>query len=185
MEVYLCTRNRWKIEIARRAIEEKYGILVKPTDVKVSELQHDDPEVIAKVSAKEAYHLLGGPVIKCDSGLRISALGGFPGPYSNYVERTLGVDGLLQVCDTLEDRSASIYSVVAFCDERLSPVSFYGETPGTVVKERRGGNGYFFDFIFVPQGFRRTLAEFDDTKRWEFWKEPYEQFAEWHAAQKR
>jgi XTP/dITP diphosphohydrolase len=139
------------------------------------------PLVIARASVKEAYQLLGAPVIKCDSGLRIPGLSGFPGPYSSYVQRTLGVDGLLKICDMLKDRSAVIYSVVAFCDECLDPVTFYSEMAGTLLKHKQGKHGYFFDFIFVPVGYSRTMAEFDDTERWQFWKGAYEQFAEWYA----
>jgi len=171
--------------IAKRVIQDQYGIVVQPMNLELTELQHDDPAVIARASVKEAYNLLGAPVIKCDSGIRIPGLNSFPGPYSNYVQRTIGVDGLLQVCDGLEDRSAVIYSVVAFCDQRLDPVAFYDETPGTLLKEKRGEHGYFFDFIFVPQGYTQTLAEFDDTKRWKFWKGAYGRFARWYAVRGR
>jgi XTP/dITP diphosphohydrolase len=142
----------------------------------------DDPVRIAQASVEEAYRLLDAPVVKCDSGLQVPSLKGFPGPYSNYVERTLGVEGLLRVCEGLENREAAIYSVVAFCDEHLQPVMFYGETCGRLLAEKRGGHGYFFDFIFVPEGYRETLAEFADTERWKFWAGPYEEFAEWYTS---
>jgi XTP/dITP diphosphohydrolase len=121
-------------------------------------------------------------VIKCDSGIKIAGLNGFPGPYSSFVERTLGADGLLRLCETVEDRQATIYSVVAFCDERLDPVTFYGEVPGVIQREERGTHGYFFDSIFVPSGSERTLAQFDDSERWVAWKGPYVAFAEWYMA---
>jgi len=180
-EVYLVTRNKWKIKVAIRVIEEQYGIIVKSKDLGINELQHDDPAVIARMSVKEAYQLLGAPVIKCESGLNISGLNGFPGPYSNYIERTLGVENLLQVCATLNNRNATIYSVVAFCDDRLNPIVFYDEVPGILLREKRGKHGYFFDSIFVPEGHDQTLAELDDTKRWVFWKGAFEQFAEWYV----
>jgi XTP/dITP diphosphohydrolase len=85
----------------------------------------------------------------------------------------------------LEDRSAVIYSVVAFCDEHLQPVSFYGEMPGTLLKQKRGEHGYFFDFIFMPKGYDQTLAEFEDSERWQFWKSAYERFAEWYVSMER
>jgi XTP/dITP diphosphohydrolase len=179
-EVYLATRNNWKIKVARKAIEEQYGIVVVPRNLDVSEIQNDDPTIIARASVKEAYQILGAPVIKCESGLHILGLNGFPGPYSNYVERTLGIDGLLQVCAPLASRNAKIYSVIAFCDHQTDSVIFYDEMPGILLREKRGVHGYFFDSIFVPKDYEQSLAEIDDAERWVFWKGAYEKFAEWY-----
>jgi XTP/dITP diphosphohydrolase len=180
-EVYLATTNAWKVEIAKRVIEGQYRVTVKPRDLEVAELQHDDPIVIARTSVEDAYRVLGAPVIKCDVGIWIIGLNGFPGPYSSYVQRTLSVDDLLRLCDPLEDRRATIYSVVAFSDGRPRPVTFCGELPGTLLREKRGRHGYFFDFIFVPAGSDRALAEFDDSERWTFWRDAYERFARWYV----
>lgn len=95
---------------------------------------------------------MSAPVIKCDSGLQISGLGGFPGPYSSYVERTLGVDRLLWACDRLKNRSATVYSVIAFCNGHCEPVMFHSETKGDLLKWRRGRYSYFFDFILYLKG---------------------------------
>jgi XTP/dITP diphosphohydrolase len=179
--VRLVTKNSWKVQIARHVVERQYGIVVQPTGIELGELQHDDPTVIARSSAVEAYRRLGEPVLKCDSGLRIPGLGGFPGPYSNYVERTLGIGGLLQACARLTNRRAAIYAVVAFCDGDLEPAVFHGVTVGTLLETQRGEFGYFFDSIFVPEGHDRTLAEFPDDERWVFWKEAFERFARWYV----
>lgn len=182
-EVYLATTNRWKVRIAKEVIENQYGIVVNPVKLNLHEIQHEDPIVIANTSAIDAYNLVKRPVIKCDSGIRIPALNGFPGPFSSYIEKTIGIDGLLKICENLADRSAFIFSVVSFCDERLEPYPFYGEKRGMLLTQKRGSNGYFFDFIFIPDGYDQTLAEFDDNRRWEFWKDAYESFAKWYSSQ--
>ncbi len=184
-EVYLVTTNEWKIEVARRVVEERYGIIVTPKDLDVPEVQHDDPKVIARASAEEACRLLGAPVIKSDSGLWVHGLNGFPGPYTGYVKHTLGIDGLLRLCAGLEDQRAAIYSVVAFCDGGTQPRIFYGETTGKLLREKRGEHGYFFDFIFVPEGCTKTLAEFDAEEQWPFWGGAYEKFAKWYVTRSR
>ncbi|MCP4429080.1 MAG: non-canonical purine NTP pyrophosphatase, partial [Chloroflexi bacterium] len=82
--LFFATTNKWKIKVAKQIIEKQYGIVIQPITLDVVEIQNDDPIVIARESVKDAYRQLGAPVIKCDSGLSIPGLGGFPGPYSNY-----------------------------------------------------------------------------------------------------
>ena len=41
-----------------------------------------------------------------DSGLFVHALKGFPGVYSSYALRTIGLDGVLRLLDGADDRSA-------------------------------------------------------------------------------
>lgn len=180
-EIYLATTNKWKVMVAREAIEKKFGIKIIPIDLDLPEIQDSDPIVIAKKSVMEAFEKLKKPVIKCDSGISIKALNGFPGPYSNYVQKTIGVEGILSLMKGVADRSAKIYSVVCFYDGKTEPKVFVSENQGELAEEKRGTNGYFFDFIFIPRGSNKVLAEFDDTERWVFWKEAYEKFGKWYS----
>ena len=175
------TRNRWKVRIAKEVIEKRYGITLICEEMNVIELQSDDPEYIARESARTAAHALKKPVMTCDAGIRILKLNGFPGPYSNYVQRTIGVNGLIRLITGLEDKSAIIYSIVAYCEPGAESKSFYSETRGHLTEKVRGNHGYFFDFIFVPEGSRKVLAEFSDAVRWKFWRGSFEKFAQWYT----
>ncbi|MDD4187709.1 MAG: non-canonical purine NTP pyrophosphatase [Bacilli bacterium] len=48
-------------------------------------------------SAKEASEKLKRCILKNDTGLFIEALGGFPGPYTHYVDEKIGEDGILKL----------------------------------------------------------------------------------------
>jgi len=177
--IYLATANKWKVAVAKKVIEEQFGIRVIPKDLKLTEMQNDDAVEVVRAAVREAYEKLKKPVIKSDSGIAIEALNGFPGPYSNYVERTIGIDGLIKLTKDLKDKTARIYSIVCFFDGKTLK-EFVGETKGKIVTRKKGKYGYFFDFIFVPSSQSKVLAEFDDSERWKFWKEPYEKFARWY-----
>jgi XTP/dITP diphosphohydrolase len=178
-KVYLATTNKWKVAVAKKIIEEQFGIQVIPVDLKLTEIQNDDAVEVVKAAVIEAYEKLKKPVIKSDSGIAIEALKGFPGPYSNYVERTIGIGGLIKLTSGLNDKTAKIYCIVCFFDGKQLK-EFVGETKGRIIDRKKGKHGYFFDFIFVPDGQSKALAEFDDSQRWKFWEEPYEKFARWY-----
>jgi len=111
----------------------------------VAALDYDYPEVqatglgpIAAHGAREAYRYAGEPVIVDDAGLFVEALDGFPGPYSSYVENTLGVELTGRVAREAVDEDAvaraAFRCVVGYCDG-----DDFAATPEPVDRgERRG-----------------------------------------------
>ena len=81
-----------------------------------TEIQSHDLREIAARGAREAYREVGEPVIVDDSGLFVESLDGFPGPYSAYVEDTVGVERLWRLVEPEADHSAAFRAVVAYCD---------------------------------------------------------------------
>lgn len=59
--------------------------------------------------------------------------------------------------------------VISYCEPNKEPVSFISKTMGYISFEKRGEYGWSFDKIFIPQGEKKTLAEFEDDQRWKFW----------------
>ena len=93
------------------------------TDGTVRQFEFDYPEIqadslapIAARGARAAYREVGGPVLVDDAGLFIEALDGFPGPYSSYVENTLGIDRVWELARDLEHRRAAFRCTLAYCD---------------------------------------------------------------------
>lgn len=149
------TSNRHKFREARAALGP--AVPLEQVAAPKPELQADDLETIARFGAGFAARVLGRPVVVEDTGLFVEALGGFPGPYSAYVARTVGNAGLLKLMDGVRDRRAVFRSAVAFAVPGGEPALFVGEVPGRITTEPRGRGGFGFDPIFGCRG--RTFAE--------------------------
>ncbi|WP_302082250.1 non-canonical purine NTP pyrophosphatase [Salinibaculum rarum] len=110
--VTFVTTNPGKIHEAQEYLDEP----VEQLDFDYPEAQADDLATVAANGARAAYEHVGEPVIVDDSGLTVDALDGFPGPYSSYVEDTLGIERVWQLTKDEDDRSAAFRGVVAYCD---------------------------------------------------------------------
>jgi len=154
------TGNKHKFEEASVALKP-LGITLEPVDVEKIEIQSDSLEDIAVHAAISAYKKLQRPLVVEDAGLFIESLNGFPGPFSSYVYKTIGIRGVLKLLDGVENRRAVFVSVVALIlsEERIH--SFRGEVRGYISHEPRGDKGFGFDPIFVPEGYDRTFGELD------------------------
>ena len=157
MEIIFVTTNPGKMGEAK-IIGAEFGIDFISNNYDTRELQSMDPCEIAEDSARDAYEKIGKPLIVEDSGLFIDTIGGFPGPFSAYVYKTIGLDGLLKTLENKVNRGASMKSAVAFTDGKRIK-SFMGECKGTVPKDQRGTNGFGYDPIFIPESHDKTFGE--------------------------
>ncbi|WP_231185549.1 XTP/dITP diphosphatase [Haladaptatus sp. DYF46] len=147
------TGNDGKVREAREYLDDE----VRQIDYDYTEVQSDDLAEIALHGAREAFEETGNdePIVVDDAGLFIDAVGGFPGPYSAYVEDTLGVERVWQLAEREENRRAHFRCVVAYYDGENAE-TFSGSVPGTLVAPR-GDGGFGYDPIFEHEG--KTLAE--------------------------
>jgi XTP/dITP diphosphohydrolase len=132
------------------------GIPVRGVLRRLPEPQADElgPVVQAKL---EATWDLTGTVLVEDSGLFVDVLQGFPGPYSAFAYRTLGLEGLLRL---LQDRPRQArFRTVAGLRWDGGSRLLTGEVSGTIALRPRGTNGFAFDPLFEPEGGARTFAE--------------------------
>lgn len=132
------------------SILRELGIDAEVIHISVPEIQSDDIIEVASFRAREAYKLLRKPLIVEDAGLFIDALNGFPGPYSSYVFKTIGISGLLKLMKGIRKRSATFKSVVAFNDGRRLRI-FIGQVKGKISFKPKGSS-WGFDPIFEPRG---------------------------------
>ena len=156
MRLAFVTSNPGKSEEARKYFEP-LGVEVYQLRFPYPEIQADTLEEVAEYGAKWLAERIDGPFFLDDSGLFINALKGFPGVYSAYVYKTLGIDGILKLLEGVDDRSAYFKSVVAYWDGELH--LFKGRVDGEIIREKRGNGGFGFDPVFRPSGFDRTFAE--------------------------
>lgn len=158
------TSNRGKIAEVK-AILEPYGIKVEPFDslTEINEIQSANLEdVAADKLTKAMSNILSNSILAVmveDAGFFIDEFGGFPGVYSSYVHKTLGIDGVLRSLVGIENRRASFKCAIGMHIGGRN-LFFTGECKGTVSSEIRGKNGFGYDPIFVPNdGDGRTFAE--------------------------
>ena len=98
-----------------------------------------------------------------DTGLEIEALNGRPGVFSaRYAgEGCSYQDNVLKVLEEMQgitNRRACFKTVVALIlDDKQ--YFFEGRVDGVILTEQRGKDGFGYDPIFRPAGFRQTFAE--------------------------
>jgi XTP/dITP diphosphohydrolase len=98
-----------------------------------------------------------------DSGLEVETLNGAPGVYS---ARYAGIPKndeannkkLLEELKNKTNRKARFVTVITLMlDNEIQ--YFEGEIKGTIAFEPRGKNGFGYDPLFIPTGYRSTFAE--------------------------
>lgn len=120
------------------------------------------------LKAKYVQEFLAGqgkelPVFADDSGLEVKALQGAPGVYSARYAGIPKSDAannkkLLQDLTYNTSRQARFVTVITLLINKQVHV-FEGEVKGTIAFEPRGANGFGYDPLFIPQGYRSTFAE--------------------------
>lgn len=109
------------------------------------------------------------PVFADDSGLEVQALNGAPGVYS---ARYAGIPKsdeannkkLLKELQAVTSRQARFVTVITLLMNDTVHY-FEGEVKGTIAYEPRGNNGFGYDPLFIPQGYRSTFAELDPSTK--------------------
>jgi len=157
IKLSIVTENRGKGLEALKILESS-GVEAEILTMKKQEIQSDSLEEIALYSARIAYLNIKKPLVVDDSGLFIDSLKGFPGPYSSYVYKKIGVQGILKLMERIEDRRACFKTALAAIIPPLEKV-YVGETCGVIADKPRGDMGFGFDPIFIPEGSTRTYAE--------------------------
>ncbi len=179
--VNIVTRNIHKFREAAYVLS-RMGIESLQIPIKRIEIQSDNLEDIAIIGAKSAAKKLGRPVVVEDAGLFIDSLNGFPGPYSSYVFKTLGINGILKLMSGIENRRAKFVSVVAYCDPSGMCHVFKGIVWGKISLNPRGSGGFGFDPIFEPDNCKGlTYAELSFERKCEISHraQAFKSFASW------
>ncbi|HSQ44144.1 MAG TPA: RdgB/HAM1 family non-canonical purine NTP pyrophosphatase [Ginsengibacter sp.] len=109
------------------------------------------------------YKLKGLSCFAEDTGLEVEALNGEPGVKSaRYAgDKRSFEDNINKLLDKLKgitNRKARFRTVICLTINGKHNI-FEGECKGTIITERRGGNGFGYDPVFIPDGATKTFAE--------------------------
>ena len=120
----------------------------------------------ALMKAREAVRYTGLPAVADDSGLAVDALRGMPGVLSARWSGRHGDDDantellLGQLADVPDERrGAAFVCAAAFVAADGTEHVLERHWRGTVIREKRGANGFGYDPVFVPVGLDVTSAE--------------------------
>jgi XTP/dITP diphosphohydrolase len=155
------TGNQGKLAEARHLLDGITEIEQDPGGY--TEIQADTLDAVAQAGLDDVQRRRAPPYFLEDAGLFIDALGGFPGVYSAYVFRTIGLDGILRLMAHLPDdeRTARFEAVIAYRDEDHEDHFFHGRAAGHIARAPTGTGGFGYDPIFIPDGSDgRTFAEY-------------------------
>ncbi|MEM2875801.1 MAG: XTP/dITP diphosphatase [Candidatus Bathyarchaeia archaeon] len=180
--IYLVSNNVDKFHEVKTVLNE-FGLATVLLRIKDPEIQSDSIEEISKVSARSMARKLNLSVVTEDAGLFIDALKGFPGPYSSYVYRTIGNEGILNLMKGVSDRSAEFRSAVAFAEPGGETKVFRGVVRGRIATKVVRGREFGFDPIFMPEGFNgRVFAELsiEEKSKVSHRGLAFRSFAEWY-----
>ncbi|MGE0857414.1 MAG: RdgB/HAM1 family non-canonical purine NTP pyrophosphatase [Hyphomicrobiaceae bacterium] len=130
----------------------------------------------ARLKAEAAAAGSGLPALADDSGLEVSLLGGAPGIYS---ARWAGPQkdfaiAMRKVADEVGARdgwaapgpAANFTSAICLAWPDGGTRSFEGKVHGHLVWPPRGGNGFGYDPMFVPEGHTRTFGEMEPGEKY-------------------
>jgi len=123
----------------------------------------------ARIKAMAATKATGKPAFADDSGLVINALGGDPGihsarwagPDKDFRFAMNEIQTLLVECGakTPEQRRAHFIAALCLAWPDGHTEEFEGRVDGVAVWPPRGGKGFGYDPLFMPDGHERTFGE--------------------------
>jgi XTP/dITP diphosphohydrolase len=118
----------------------------------------------ARIKALAAATATGLPAISDDSGFCAAALGGAPGPLSarwSGLEKDFARAMALvhERAGNSTDRRAWFIAALCLAWPDGHTQTFVGRVNGTMVWPPRGGNGFGYDPMFVPEGGTQTFGE--------------------------
>jgi len=126
----------------------------------------------ALLKAMEVARVLGVPAVADDSGIEVDALGGGPGPRSARFAGERATDAenlsllLTRVADVPEAERTARYRCAAACAWPEGQAIDVEETcEGLITLEPQGSGGFGYDPVFVPSGYRQTMAELPPSEK--------------------
>ena len=164
-KLVVATNNAHKLEEIAAILGDEMELL----SLKDIHCDADIPETAdtlegnARQKAMYIYENYGMDCFADDTGLEVEALNGAPGVYSaRYAgdghDSEANMQKLLHELEDKENRKAQFRTAICLILEGKEYL-FEGIVKGEIIKEKRGGAGFGYDPIFVPEGHELTFAE--------------------------
>ena len=119
----------------------------------------------AKIKSDFIYKNYNTYCFADDSGLEIDSLKGLPGVYSarfagNNCKSQDNIEKVWRLLAGYKNTNAKLKSVFSL---NINGKTFFfeGKIEGKIIFDQRGQNGFGYDSIFIPNGYKKTFAELD------------------------
>ena len=162
----VATRNAHKTSEIRALLGDRYEVLDSNDFPETPQIQETGTTFLenARLKAEGVSSVIGGWVLSDDSGLEVDALGGAPGVWSSSYggdegNHILNNERLLCEMEGKSDRTARFLCTMVLAREGLEVAHFTGAVEGRIIDAPRGGAGFGYDPLFIPDGYEETFAE--------------------------
>lgn len=165
MKLVFATNNPHKLREIQHVLGENFEL----TGLKALGCHEDIPEeqdTLEGNAAQKAFYVYekyGENCFADDTGLEVESLGGAPGVFS---ARYAGEDKnpenniqkLLKALQGKENRKARFRTVISLVIEGKE-TQFEGIVEGTILHQQQGTEGFGYDPVFQPQGYKLSFAQ--------------------------
>lgn len=159
MKVTFITGNEHKAKWMSKYLD--YPIIHKK--VELDEIQSLDLHTITEHKVRQAYELVGAPVLVEDIALCFDELNELPGPLVKWFLQELKPEGLCRLLNGYASRKATAKITFAYYDG--DKVEFFnGEVQGVIADHPRGDD-FGWNPIFIPNGSTKTYAEMSEEEQ--------------------
>lgn len=172
-KLVVSTGNKNKIKEIKAILKDLDIEVLSKADIGFKDFDVvEDGDTLFENSKKKALGLaekVDYMVMADDSGIFVDALDGAPGIYS---ARYAGEDGnddrnnekLLDALKDvkMEDRTARFKAVITLVTEDREVYEIEGICEGRIGFELKGDNGFGYDPMFIPEGYKETFGQLSD-----------------------
>lgn len=165
MILIFATNNQHKVEEIKSVVADGIDIITLKDagiDIDIPE-PHDTLEANATEKSSTIHKMTQQNCFSEDTGLEVFSLNGEPGVKSaRYAgdgrDFQANIDKLLANLEDKNDHSAQFRTVISLIWNNKEHL-FEGICKGQIIAEQKGGKGFGYDPVFVPEGSDRTFAE--------------------------
>lgn len=174
MQLVFATNNAHKVQEIQAAIGDKIEIITLKSagiDIDIPE-PHDTLEANASEKSKTIHAITGKNTFSEDTGLEVEALNGEPGVKSaryagEHKDFGHNIQKLLTNLQGKPNRKARFRTVISLLWEQQEYL-FEGICPGQIIEVPKGGGGFGYDPVFIPEGSGKTFAEMNMAEKNQF-----------------
>lgn len=167
MELVFATNNKNKLKEIQSILGNKLSIL-SLNDINCHDDIPEEQDTLEGNASQKARYIFDKYGINCfadDTGLEVAALNNEPGVYSaryagEQKDSEANMDRLLRELYGKSNRAARFRTCISLIIDGKETI-FEGKVEGEILQERQGKEGFGYDPIFRPNGYKESFAEMD------------------------